>query len=137
MKDKHSFCPPPPAPAAVADDPAAFAPMQTITIRFPEFEQLPPERREEVLRRCMDSPEMRQLRARWGRYSAFGGAAVGCAIAIIAYLILHRSTTTTFIAAAIGVVISHAVAMVLKPLVEFRLLRRLLRRELLEHPASG
>ncbi len=111
--------------------------MQTITISFPELEQLPQERREEVLRRCMAGPEMRQLRARWSRYSAFGGAAVGCAIAIIAYLILHRSTTTTFIAAAIGVVVSHAVVMVLKPVAEFRLLRQLLRQELLEHPASG
>ena len=111
--------------------------MQTITINFPELEQLPQERREEVLRRCMDSPEMRQLRVRWSRYPALWGAAVGCAVAIIAYMILHRSTTTTFIAAAIGVVSSHAVAMVVKPVAEFRLLRRLLRRELLEHPASG
>ncbi len=98
--------------------------MQTITISFPELEQLPQERREEVLRHCMDSPEI------WG-------AAVGCAVAIVAYLILHRSTTTTFIAAAIGVVSSHAVVMVLKPVAEFRLLRQLLRRELLEHPAAG
>ena len=110
--------------------------MQTITISFPELEQLPQERREEVLRRCMDSPEMRQLRMRWSRYPAFWGAAVGCAVAIIAYIILHRSTTTTFIAAAINVS-SHAVVMVLKPVAEFRLLRRMLRRELLEHPASG
>ena len=121
----------------MADDQAAFARMQTITISFPELEQLPQERREEVLRRCMDSPEMRQLRVRWSRYPALWGAAVGCAVAIVAYLILHRSTTTTFIAAAIGVVSAHAVVMVLKPVAEFRLLRQLLRRELLEHPASG
>jgi hypothetical protein len=111
--------------------------MQTITISFPELGQLPQDRREEVLRRCMDSPKMRQLRARWSRYSALWGAAVGCAVAIIAYMILRRSTTTTFIAAAVGVVSAHAVVMVLKPVAEFRLLRRLLRRELLEHLAAG
>ncbi len=124
-------------PAAVADDQAAFARMQTITISFPEFEQLPQERREEVLRRCMDSPEMRQLRVRWSRYPALWGAAAGCAVAAVAYLISHRSTTTTFIAAAIGVVSAHGVVIVLKPVAEFRLLRRLLRRELIERPAAG
>ncbi len=69
----------------MADDPAALTRMQTITISFPEFEQLPQDRREEVLRRCMDSPEMRQLRVRWSRYPALLGAAVGCAVAIVAY----------------------------------------------------
>jgi len=99
------------------------------------MEQFPSEQREAILRRCIDSREMQQLRARWGRYPALTAAAVGGAIAISSDMILHRSTITTAIAAAVGVVGSFAVVMLLKPVAEYRLIRRLLRQKLYDHAA--
>lgn len=109
--------------------------MQILTIRFPEMEHLPSERREAMLRRCIDSPDMQRLRVRWGRYPAVCAAVVGAAVAINTDMILHLSTTTTVIAAAVAIVGSFAVVMLLKPVAEYRLIRRLLRHQLHDHAA--
>jgi hypothetical protein len=95
------------------------------TFKFPEMESVPPEQREELLRRCAESVEVRRLRARW-RYAPFVAVLIAPAVAIGT---MRWSGIGMFITLVITVAGTFVVSVALRIFLEVRLIRRLLRKQ--------
>jgi hypothetical protein len=101
--------------------------MQLFTIKLPAIESLPPEQREEILRRCMESPELRRLRARW-RYARYLPFVLVPIAPVIALSTLSATATAAVLVAAVAG--AFLAIEVLRVRAEVRLIRRLVRKEL-------
>ena len=103
--------------------------MQFLSIKVPEMELFPSERRDEILRRCVESPEMRRLRARWQLYFPVCALPAGIAVSLTASLLLDWNPTAALIATLLAVAGSFVVVEALRLVAEYRLVRQLLRQE--------
>jgi hypothetical protein len=101
--------------------------MHMLTLKLPELDRVPSNQRSDVLRRCLDSHEMKQFRTRWARYSIVFAAALAALAAVAADLLLHWPLFVTVPAAGATVILTLIAAQFLKPFAEYRLVRRLLR----------
>src|SRR5258708_7292679 len=104
--------------------------MQLLTVRIPETEHLPVAEREEILKRCLASEEMRRYKRIAPRVYGIVPSAFAFGFLFIA---LFRSSWTLLATLGTSValmVASVALALMTKIALEFLILRRLVRREL-------
>ncbi len=101
-----------------------------LTIKFPELDHLPPQQREAILRRCIESPAVQKRQARWSRYPILFALVVGIAIALTTNLVLSWSETPAAIALAFGIFGSYIVIVLLNFFLVSRQVRRLVKQEL-------
>lgn len=100
-----------------------------ISIPVPEIDRFPAESREEMLRRCVESADMKKLKLRWATCATPTAVITGTCVAFTSGFL--RGHPATIAAAGVaGFVVSYLVVNVVKLVAEYRLVRQLLRAAL-------